>query len=270
MYVTMIPLLAESYRVIAIDMLGYGNSDPPPPDGGAYPVSPDIGIKYVARSVVHTLDALGIERCHLFGVHTGSAIAVEAAAEWPERIGTLSLLGFPVVESEEERTAYFAQMTPRRGLPVMNADGSHLTRLWMQAYSEVLRLWLHTAHPPSEELNPTPVTGFVHEFMTEEHLEYMDRFVLDSHQAKRHVWQITGSLFSYDFNPRLPLIQAPTLHIEPDSPYENAVCRRGAALATMIPNCQAVVLPDSDDNAAEFKAPELAEMMMDFYRKHPL
>ena len=38
----------------------------------------------------------------------------------------------------------------------------------------------------------------------------------------------------------------------------------------IIPNCEAAVLPGSDDNAAQFKAPELAEMMLGFLRKHPL
>lgn len=66
------------------------------------------------------------------------------------------------------------------------------------------------------------------------------------------------------------LIKVPTLHIDPDCPYENTFCRRGEALQRLIPVCEVVTLPGSDDNVAEFMAPELAETMPGFLKKHKL
>lgn len=57
-YVKLIPLIANRYRAIAIDMLGFGNSDPPPQE---------VRIPDMALNVIHVLDALEIEKCHLFG-----------------------------------------------------------------------------------------------------------------------------------------------------------------------------------------------------------
>ena len=148
MYVNLIPLLSGHYRVIAMDMLGYGSSDPP---------LEDVEMPYMARNVIHVLDALEIEKCHLFGLHTGSGVAVEATASWPDRMGTLTIYGFPLVENESERQSVNTTAEGPDWLPAsIAADGTHLTKAWMRAYSEVLRMWLHTANPPSQAAPPLP------------------------------------------------------------------------------------------------------------------
>ena len=59
----------------------------------------------VAASVVHTLDALGIDKSHVFGLHTGAGIAAEVAATYPDRTGTLMVMSYPLIETEAERRA---------------------------------------------------------------------------------------------------------------------------------------------------------------------
>src|SRR5580765_2501949 len=74
-----LPLLARELRVVAMDTPGFGMSDRPaerPPD-----------MSWYARRVVDLLDGLGVERAHLFGHHTGATIALETAAQHPDRIG---------------------------------------------------------------------------------------------------------------------------------------------------------------------------------------
>ena len=121
----------------------------------------------LARNVVHVLDPLGIDRCHLFGLHTGAGVAAKAAAEWPARFRSLMLFGFPLIEDQSERDAYFATYH-NSSLPIsVSPDGSHMTALWMRAYSEIVRLWLHTAGAPSDTLWPHPLQA-AHTFMSDQ------------------------------------------------------------------------------------------------------
>ena len=85
-----------------------------------------------------------------------------------------------------------------------------------------------------------------------------------------HHRRIANALLNHDFKAWLPLIKVPTLHNDPDSPYQNIFCRRGESVQRLIPGSEAVTLPDPDDNGAEFKAPELAEIILGFLQKRTL
>jgi pimeloyl-ACP methyl ester carboxylesterase len=76
--------LAGSFRVIAIDLPGFGDSDKP--IGAAYDA------RWFAASVVDVLDALELERAHLIGNSLGGRVALEIALRAPERVGRLALL----------------------------------------------------------------------------------------------------------------------------------------------------------------------------------
>ena len=80
----MLPPLSKEYRVFAIDNLGEGNSDPLPPN---------VEIRDMARSYVHFMDALGLEKAHVFGIHTGNKVGTELGAGWPSRVDGLILCG---------------------------------------------------------------------------------------------------------------------------------------------------------------------------------
>ena len=60
LYRRMIPLLSSIRRVIAMDTLGFGNSDPIP--------SNYREISDYAQNVAHFLDALGIEKTDIWGM----------------------------------------------------------------------------------------------------------------------------------------------------------------------------------------------------------
>src|ERR1035437_6590458 len=83
-YRKLMPMLAEHYRIYAPDNLGSGNSDPLPAN---------VQIPDLARSMVHFMDFLGIDKAHIFGFHTGNKIATEMAAAWPDRVDRLMLCG---------------------------------------------------------------------------------------------------------------------------------------------------------------------------------
>jgi pimeloyl-ACP methyl ester carboxylesterase len=76
--------LAGRFRVIAVDLPGFGDSDKP------------IGVSYDARffaaAGIDLLDALALERVHLIGNSLGGRIALEIALRHPGRVGRLALL----------------------------------------------------------------------------------------------------------------------------------------------------------------------------------
>jgi pimeloyl-ACP methyl ester carboxylesterase len=74
----------DRFRVIAVDLPGFGDSDKP--IGAAYDAP------YFAERAVNLLDALGIERAHLIGNSLGGRVALEIALRYPDRVGRLALL----------------------------------------------------------------------------------------------------------------------------------------------------------------------------------
>ena len=92
MYRRVIPLLSPRYKVCALDMLGYGYSHPSP--------KVDDVLLALAENIVEVFDALEIEKAHLFGLHTGAAVAAETAAGWPDRLASLTLFSFPILDDE--------------------------------------------------------------------------------------------------------------------------------------------------------------------------
>lgn len=74
--------LSERNRLIMLDNRGAGRSDVPQE---AY------GISDMAKDVVGLMDALGIDKAHIFGQSMGGMIAQDIAIEYPERVAKLIL-----------------------------------------------------------------------------------------------------------------------------------------------------------------------------------
>ncbi len=79
-----------------------------------------------ADTLLDAIKALGFDKVHLFGHHTGASLAIEIATVDPSRVGSLMMIG-PVVLTAEERQA-FGGVYPQ---PFeLKADGSHLQTMW--------------------------------------------------------------------------------------------------------------------------------------------
>lgn len=104
----LIPILAEKRQVIAMDLMGLGDSDKPPRE---YSVA-----DYV-KNVIELWDNLGIEKSHVLGSVTGGYIAGELAATYPERVNKLILCnvhGFDAEEQEKNRAEIFDGISNQR------------------------------------------------------------------------------------------------------------------------------------------------------------
>ena len=117
-YRDVLPLLGHDFRAIAMDTLGFGNSDAP---------AGEPSIESWAESTLALLDALEVPRAAIVGHHTGAAIAVEMAASMPARVSALVLSACPFVDA--------ARRAKHHGTRVIDdvetrPDGAHLTELW--------------------------------------------------------------------------------------------------------------------------------------------
>jgi pimeloyl-ACP methyl ester carboxylesterase len=76
--------LADDYRVVALDLPGFGESDKP--------IGAPYDAPWFARSVFAAMDALGVDQAHLAGNSMGGRVAIEAGLSDRDRIGALLLL----------------------------------------------------------------------------------------------------------------------------------------------------------------------------------
>ncbi|RJQ59294.1 MAG: alpha/beta hydrolase [Desulfobacteraceae bacterium] len=81
---TFIPALSRSYRVIAPDLPGFGESSRLP--------QADHGIPRQAERLNGFIQSLGLESFHLAGISMGGAVAAYYAGEYPERVKSLFLM----------------------------------------------------------------------------------------------------------------------------------------------------------------------------------
>jgi pimeloyl-ACP methyl ester carboxylesterase len=98
-----IPTLAEKFRVIAPDMVGFGYSE--------RPEDVEYGVQTWADQVVGLMDTLDIKKASLVGNSFGGAIALRIATQHPERVDKLVLMGsmgvtFPISEGLERVWGY--------------------------------------------------------------------------------------------------------------------------------------------------------------------
>ena len=77
-WLPVLPILAERFDVIAVDLPGFGDSEPLPTGFEPNPAA-------LAAAVADTLTRLGVDTAHVAGNSLGGWIALELAALWPVR-----------------------------------------------------------------------------------------------------------------------------------------------------------------------------------------
>jgi pimeloyl-ACP methyl ester carboxylesterase len=104
-----IDALAPHYRVIAMDLPGFGDS--------VKPLRAAYDARYFARTAVALLDALGIARAHLIGNSMGGRVALEVGLSAPERTDRIALLSPSLAWLRERRWAPLVRvLRPELGL----------------------------------------------------------------------------------------------------------------------------------------------------------
>ncbi len=121
MFEPVMPLLARDRTVIAPDLPGYGDSDPP-----AAPPSVDD----YATALIDVLDRLSIEAADLVGYEAGAAMAVALSDQAPGRVRRLVLIDPPL-----------DGWTPPEPFEIVPA-GLHLHTAWERYVEQAMPDWL--------------------------------------------------------------------------------------------------------------------------------
>lgn len=143
------PRLAGRFRVLAIDLNGFGWTERPR-------TCEAYTLEGQAALVLGVLDALGIERAHLVGHSYGGGLAIWLAARHPERVRSLSLVASTLPTYATARRSRWAAWRPlvalfvrtralregfvRRGLERAVADPAVVTDELVRAYLARLKV----------------------------------------------------------------------------------------------------------------------------------
>ena len=79
-----IPLMPAGHRLVVVDLLGYGRSDPPE--------HRPLSLRAHADRIIALLDALGIDRACIVGHDLGGGVAQSMAVHAPARVARLALV----------------------------------------------------------------------------------------------------------------------------------------------------------------------------------
>ncbi len=217
-YSEVIPILAKRYWAIAMDTMGYGNSDLPPYE---------YTVEDHALSIIHFLDALEIKKANIVGHHSGASLAVETAAVYPARVDKLVISGCPYLEQEARKAR---QSDPRFKPVEIKEDGSRILRYWEDRKAR------YSAYTP-------PIMW---QRMAANYLKAgLGIRAEDAHRA----------VFSYDIEPRLSLIESPTLLMVGT---KDVFYSRLEATRKLIPRCRTKIIEDMDAFPAWEKPVEFA------------
>lgn len=165
--------LSRHCSVVAVDMPGYGGSDPLPAP---------VPLDEHALAIADALQAIGLGRFVPLGYHTGSAIAGELAIARPRKVPKAVFVTYPLLDPEERAK----QLQGLGRAPLTTEELESLRKRW--------RFTVHNraAGVPLERA----VDNFVEEL-----------------RAGENAWFGFHSMFSYQPEERLPKIRQPVLVI---------------------------------------------------------
>jgi pimeloyl-ACP methyl ester carboxylesterase len=143
---SVVPLLPSGHRVVVLDLLGFGRSDPARPNG--------VGLRAHADRLVAVLDQLGINFACLVGHDIGGGVAQSVAVRYPHRVSRLCLVNSVAFDCWPPREVKLARamlpltrhLPPSWILSVVRADllrgyldherGSHDIDLYLRPFAE--------------------------------------------------------------------------------------------------------------------------------------
>lgn len=239
----LLPLLAPHFDAIAIDTPGFGQSCVLP--AGAT-------IEALAGCAADVLDALGIGRCHLYGLHTGNKIATAFAGRSPDRVDRLVVAGqsHSLIPDRTLRNetilaivrGYFEQPVP--------APFTELAD-WAAIFARLGAVWWDRSLLASG---------------ADEAARRIARNAALDELLSSGTAELYRANFAYDLGAGYADIRAPTTVLEIVTPEEDrTVGRQAAAVATLIQDAaiRVIVEPGGHTLTLENRAQDLAAIIVE-------
>jgi pimeloyl-ACP methyl ester carboxylesterase len=225
-------LLSNGYRTLALDTLGFGNSDPLPPEAS---------MPLLADSVAAAMDALDIGRAHVLGMHTGNKIAAALAARHPTRIDRLVLLGMThsLVVARDSRDAAIHALVDQQ---LEGASEGPLS-VWARRWRDLAGVWW------DDDIVARPGVSL-------DDLTHLAERASELAACGASIDPIYRANFAFDLAEALSAVSAPTLVVELATAAEAGLGDAGAQMAAALPDGRAVRIEEAD-RAALWWTPEL-------------
>ena len=231
MYRHITPRLAARRRVIVPDRLGFGCSDHP---------RRGLSLGDYADATLEALDALGIGRFDVAGVHTGSCESIDLAVRYPDRVRRIAVVTVPVFSPEEipvYKDNYLHEPEP-------DADGSHLDWYW--------RWWRDGGFGGAAERSRAWPPDLLHEF------------AMDHLGAQPDPWMTYHAVFDHPTGELVSQIRQPFLVLDVHDDLTEQTAR---AIPLLPPQARVVSLPHLTDVLELFTtaSDEVAGHFEDFF-----
>jgi pimeloyl-ACP methyl ester carboxylesterase len=223
------PLLNDFYCV-APDLPGFGQSAP---------LAAGATIEAIAGHVVDFLDAIGVDKLHVFGLHSGNKVAAALAARWPDRIERLLIAGMThslLVDSSQRNVAMLTYAGRNQEL-LTDADANAVL------FQKLERLW-HGPHAADVERIAS---------------ESMDLI-----QARLGADAMYPANLAFDLPATLATVCTPTRVVELATTAESHFGLQGPLLAALMSNCTAMAMPGDDRDLLQNRPSELAGVVRSF------
>src|SRR5260221_1228196 len=227
-YRDVLPRIGRHYHAIAMDTVGFGDSDGLPFE--------ENSIEAWSACAFDLLDTLGLSQAAVVGHHTGAAIAIEMAAARATRIAVIALSSPPYADAERRARAAGKAVIDDA---VRTVDGDHLLALWRMRQPD---------YPAGS-------------------IDLLDRFIVDALKAGPLAAEGHRVVNRYAMDARLPLVQCPVRVLAPAAdPHAFPVAgkvTRAISGATMVAIAGGMV-PFPDQMPAVFAETVLAFLAGDY------
>jgi pimeloyl-ACP methyl ester carboxylesterase len=231
-----IPALAAGHRVVAIDLNGFGYTQRPRA-AAAYTREGQVEL------VLGVMDALGIDRAHVFGHSYGGGLSLFLASRHPERLRTLVLVDSSAPTYPDDRRSRAAAFRPLANV---------FLRTVALSPGMIRRALRHSFYDDSR-ITPELVEA------------YLDRLLVEG--ADDAFYGLTAPRAAPGPKVELEAIRVPTLAVWGDE--DELISRAsGQRAAARIPGSEFVVIEKCGHIPMEEKPEEFLQAVLPFLERH--
>ena len=233
-YVDLMPRL-KGLHVLAPDLPGCGES---------LPSAGPLNLDSLAGSVVGFLDALGIARTHLLGIHGGNKVAAALAARHPDRVDRLVFAGMThsILLDPHERNAAMLSAAGRTSSAANNDDA-----------------WDRLVGTIEKVLHRTDATTREADWQRRVSDEVLDRI-----QSRTSVDAVYRANLAFDLAGALSRISAPTLVVELVVDGEAHLERQASRIAGLMKDAETLTLEGTDRDLVHGSPERIADPVLAF------